>query len=110
MHLHLKRKIADRNDAILYGTMVKCFPRAHRVVALLELATCLGAQATLQTRALLAALRAEVCKTTEVGHCIAGRWTAGISPPARPSHAAVSTLEKIPRFWQARSHITSHVA
>jgi len=54
--------------------MVKCFPRrAGRVLALRELATCLAAQATLQMRPLLGALRAEACKTTEVGHCIAER-------------------------------------
>jgi len=42
-------------------------------VALRELSTCLAAQATLQTLSLLAALRAEVNKTTEAGQRIAGR-------------------------------------
>jgi len=101
MHLHLKRKLARQDDAVFYGHV----PHV-RAAALRELATCLAAQANLQTLALLAALRAEVNKTTE-----AGRWTAGIELPALPSRAAEGSRKLSPWFfWHARSHVTNHVA
>lgn len=109
MRLHLERKIADQNDAILYGTMVKCFQRAHRVDILRELATCLAAQATLQTRAPLAALSAEVCKPTEPGHRIAGRLEFRVQHVLRMQPFRLQKNSPY-LFWHARSHITSHVA